>query len=162
MNSLIRRRVNPVARNISKRELLTPFDELFNSMMGDMFPSMHREYGENFFVQGSYPKVNVINNESDVTIEAAIPGLDKENVDVEVDNGVLTIRAESNQHSDIADSQYVKREIKRSAFQRSFRLGENLDEANITGVYDKGVLTLVVPKVVPTEEHTQARKIEIK
>ena len=120
------------------------------------------DVGEDFFVKGSYPKVNVINNDTDVTIEAAIPGLDKEDVTVQVTEGVLTIQGTRNQRADTENSQYVKREIKRSAFQRSFRLGENLDENNINGEYDNGILTLVIPKVVPTEEETIVKTVQIK
>ena len=60
MPNLIRRSALP-ARTISKREFLTPFDEIFNSMLGDMFPRLHEEFGSDFFLQGSYPKCNVIN-----------------------------------------------------------------------------------------------------
>ena len=105
--------------------------------------------------------VNVINNDNSVLIEAAIPGMRREDVSVEVAEGVLTIQGTSNQHEDIKDGQYVKREIKRSAFQRSFRLGDNLDESQIKGNYDNGILTLTIPKVVPTEEERTVRKIEI-
>ena len=49
-------------------------------------------------------------------IEAAIPGMRREDVSVEVAEGVLTIQGTSNQHGDIKDGQYVKRQIKRSAF----------------------------------------------
>ena len=74
MTSIIRRPAFP-ARNISKREFLTPFDELFNTMLGDMFPTLHQEFGNDFFVQGSYPKCNVITNDECVIIEAAIPAI---------------------------------------------------------------------------------------
>ena len=56
MPNLIRRSALP-ARTVLKREFLTPFDEIFNNLMGDMFPAFHQEFGENFFAQGSYPKV---------------------------------------------------------------------------------------------------------
>ena len=161
MTSIIRRPALP-ARTLSKREFLTPFDDLFNSMMGDMFPTLHRELGNDFFVQGSYPKCNVINFDDCVEIEAAIPGLTKEDVTVEVVDGVLTIKAESNQRNSVEDSQYVKREVKRSAFARSFKLGENLDETGITGSHENGVLTILIPKITPTNTEPIVRKIEIK
>jgi HSP20 family protein len=104
----------------------------------------------------------VVNNEANLTIEAAIPGLTKEDVSVEIAEGVLTIQGSSNQRTDVENSQYVKREIKRSAFQRSFRLGENLDENNVTGQYDNGILTLIIPKIVPTEQETVVKTVEIK
>ena len=161
MASLIRKGAHP-ARTISKREFLTPFDELFNTFMGDMFPTFHQEFGQDFFVQGSYPKCNVVNFDDRIEIEAAIPGLTKEDVNVEIADGVLTIKAESNQRDDVEDSQYVKREVKRSAFARSFRLGENLDESRIAGAHKNGVLTISIPKVLPTTAEPVVRKIEIK
>ena len=96
MTSIIRRGAYP-ARTISKREFLTPFDEIFNSMLGDMFPRLHEEFGNDFFLQGSYPKCNVINFDDRVEIDAAIPGLEKQDVQVEVIDGILTIKAEANQ-----------------------------------------------------------------
>ena len=109
MSAIIRRRVP--ARTLSKKEFLTPFDRLFDDMLTDMFPAFHRQYGEDFFSKGSYPKVNVINHDNCVTIEAAIPGLTKEDIQVEVTDGVLSIVGTSNQNEQIKDSQYVKREI---------------------------------------------------
>ena len=138
MTTIVRRN-NLAPRAFSKNEFLTPFDRLFDDMLGNMFPTVSRDLGEDFFFKGSYPKVNVINNDESVLIEAAIPGMRR----------------------DIKDGQYVKREIKRSAFQRSFRLGDNLDESQIKGNYDNGILTLTIPKVVPTEEERTVRKIEI-
>ena len=160
MSNLIRRSAPP-ARTISKREFLTPFDEIFNNLMGDMFPTFHQEFGQDFFVQGSYPKCNVLNFDDRGEIEAAIPGLNKEDETVEVVDGVLTIKAESNQRANVEDSQYVKREVKRSAFARSFRLGDNLVEDNITGAFENGILTLTLPKVQPTNIQPAVRKIEI-
>ena len=160
MPNLIRRSALP-ARTISKREFLTPFDEIFNNLMGDVFPTFHQEFGENFFAQGSYPKCNVLNFDDRVEIEAAIPGLRKEDVSVEVVDGVLTIKAESNQRADVDDSQYVKREVKRSAFARSFRLGDNLVEDNISGAFENGILTIVLPKVQPTNTQPEVRRIQI-
>ena len=160
MPNLIRRSALP-ARTVSKREFLTPFDEIFNNLMGDMFPAFHQEFGENFFAQGSYPKCNVLNFDDRVEIEAAIPGLTKDDVSVEVVDGVLTIKAESNQRVDVEDSQYVKREVKRSAFARSFRLGDNLVEDCISGAFENGILTITLPKVQPTNIVPEVRKIEI-
>ena len=161
MTSLIRRSAFP-ARTISKRELFSPFDELINSFWGDAFPSLHKELGQDFFLQGAYPKVNVVTFDDRLEIEAAIPGLSRDAVDVEVADGTLTIRGESNQRSDVQDAQYARREVKRSAFARSFLLGENLDETNITAAYENGVLTLTIPKVQFTEAEPEVRKIEIK
>ena len=160
MNSLIRR--NKFApRALSRNEFLTPFDRVFDDMFSNMFPTFSRDFGEDFFVKGSYPKVNVVNRENSIDIEAAIPGMDKDEVTVEVTDGTLTIQGTSNQRDDVEDGQYVRREIKRSKFQRSFRLGDNLDQAEITANYDNGILTLNIPKIVPDDATPATRRIEI-
>ena len=159
--SAIIRRSGLAPRAFSKNEFLTPFDRLFDDMLGNMFPTISSDLGDDFFSKGSYPKVNVINGSEKLVIEAAIPGMRREEVDVEITDRVLTIRGGSNQHKDISDTQYVRREIKRSAFQRSFRLSENLDIENIAGTCDNGVLTLTIPKLIPTTQEKNVRKIEI-
>ena len=160
MTSLIRRN-NFAPRALSRNEFLTPFDRVFDDMFSNMFPTFSRDFGEDFFVKGSYPKVNVVNRENSIDIEAAIPGMDKDEVTVEVTDGTLTIQGTSNQRDDVEDGQYVRRESKRSKYQRSFRLGDNLDQAEITANYDNGILTLNIPKIVPDDATPATRRIEI-
>ena len=148
-------------KHFTKDEFLTPFDRIFDDFFRNSFPGLSKDFGEDFFSKGSYPKVNVVNNTDNIVIEAAVPGLTKEDVQVEVQDNVLTIKAESNQDSTVESSQYVKREIKRSAFQRSFNLGENLDQERITGECENGVLVLTIPKVIPEEKEKKVRTIDI-
>ncbi len=158
MSTLIRR---TVPRSITRQEFLTPFDRLFDDMVSSMFPSFSSDLGDDFFTKGSYPKVNVINRESSVEIEAAIPGMDKSDIDVSVTDGILTIQGERNQKEGVSDSQYVKREIKRSSFRRSFTLGDNLDHKSILAEFDNGILTLSISKLEPEQRESKTRKISI-
>ena len=80
---------------------------------------------------------------------------------LEVTDNVLTIQGTSNQAEGVSDSQYVKREIKRSSFRRSFTLNDNLNSASIGAQFDNGILTLEIPKVVPDNTEPVTRKIEI-
>ena len=160
MASLIRKN-NFAPRALSRNEFLTPFDRVFDDMFSNMFPTFSRDFGEDFFVKGSYPKVNVVNFDDCIDIEAAIPGMNREEVTVEVTDGTLTIQGSSNQRTDVDDGQFLRREIKRSKFQRSFRLGDNLDQAKITANYDNGILTLNIPKLIPDDAEPSTRKIKI-
>jgi len=160
MTGIIRRNRVP-ARRISKREFLTPFDDLFNEFFNNAFPAFHREVGNDFFAQGSYPKCNVVNFDDRIEIEAAIPGLNKDNVSVEVIDRLLTIKGESNQRDDVEENQYVRREVKRSAFARSFTLGDNLDEQQISGAHNNGILTITIPKINASNSEPTVRKINI-
>ena len=103
----------------------------------------------------------MINHEDFIEIEAAIPGMDRSDIDVEITDSVLTIQGNSNQNTKISDEQYVKREIKRSAFKRSFALNDNLDSENISASFDKGILTLGIPKIIPDNAKPVTRKIKI-
>jgi HSP20 family protein len=160
MSAIIRRSFP--ARTLTKQEFLTPFDRIFDDMINNMFPTFANDLGEDFFARGSYPKVNVINHDDKITIDAAIPGMKRSDIDIHVTDSVLTIQGNSNQSSNIEDSQYVKREIKRSGFRRSFKLGDNLDEDQVTAKFDSGILTLEIPKVKPDNIEPTVRKIEIK
>ena len=159
MSAIIRK---PLRRAMTKQEFLTPFYRIFDDMLGNMFPTVASDFGEDFFTKGSYPKVNVINYENTVLIDAAIPGMSKEDVSVEITDGILTIQGTSNQNRRVEDSQYLKREIKRSSFRRSFTLSDNLDTENISAKFDNGILTLEIPKVIPDNIEPKTLKIEIK
>jgi HSP20 family protein len=162
MSAIIRRRNSSLpARTMTKQEFLTPFDRIFDDMFGNLFPTLANDFGDDFFTKGSYPKVNVVNYEECIEIDAAIPGISKDDVDVELTDGVLTIQGSSTNRDSIDDSQFLKREIKRSSFRRSFTLGDNLDSVNISASFDNGILTLRIPKLVPDDARPVTRKITI-
>ena len=162
MSAIIRRRNNNLpAKTMTRQEFLTPFDRIFDDMFGNMFPTIANDFGDDFFTKGSYPKVNVVNYDDGIEIDAAIPGMTKDDVDVEITDGVLTIQGTSNQNRHVDDAQYLKREIKRSSFRRSFTLGDNLDSENISASFDNGILTLSIPKLVPDDVKPVTRKINI-
>jgi len=162
MSAIIRRRNNNLpAKTMTRQEFLTPFDRIFDDMFGNMFPTLANDFGDDFFTKGSYPKVNVVNYDECIEIDAAIPGMTKDDVDVEITDGVLTIQGAGNQNRIVDDSQYLKREIKRSSFRRSFTLGDNLDSAQVSAKFDNGILTLRIPKLVPDDAKPVTRKITI-
>ena len=161
MSAIIRRRNNLPAKTLTRQEFLTPFDRIFDDMFGNMFPTIASDFGDDFFTKGSYPKVNVVNYDECIEIDAAIPGMTKKDVEVEITDGVLTIQGTSNQNRHVDDTQYLKREIKRSSFRRSFTLGDNLDSEKVSATFDNGILTLVIPKITPDDARPVTRKITI-
>ena len=80
--------VNP--QHLNRDEFITPFDRIFDELMNKQFPAFQEEVGVSFN-KGSYPKVNVYEYDDKIGIVAEIPGLDKKNVSVEVEENVLTI-----------------------------------------------------------------------
>jgi len=143
-------------------EWLAPFDLVLSQMFNTAFPQASKELGENFFIKGSYPKVNVLNEEEQVTIEAAIPGLARDNVSIVIADNILTIIGDKNQIAEITESQFIRRELKRSAFKRSFSLSNNLDVDSISATQKNGILTIRIRKKVVIPHPSIDRKtIEI-
>ena len=83
-------------------------------------------------------------------VSAEIPGVDKENIHVDVDHGIVTIRADVKQYdADAEDEKILHSERYFGAVERSFSLPCPVDEDKAKAAYDKGILTLTLPKKSP-------------
>jgi len=135
---------------IDRESFLTPFDKMFDEIVGKSFPEINQQVGVNPFQGTAYPKVNVYEYEDKVGVIAEIPGLDKKDLNVEVEDGVLTIAGEKhNGIFDEAKAKVLRRELKQSSFKRSFTLGDLLDGDNIKANFKDGILSIEIPKVEP-------------
>ena len=139
--------VNP--QHLNRDEFITPFDRIFDELMTKQFPNFQQEVGVSFN-KGSYPKVNVYEYDDKIGIVAEIPGLDKKNVSVEVEENVLTISGDKHGFEDDG-GKCITRELKHSSFKRSFTLGELLDGDDISANFKDGVLSIEIPKVEPAK-----------
>tara|TARA_R100000008_G_C3584955_1_gene171490 strand:+ start:2567 stop:3031 length:465 start_codon:yes stop_codon:yes gene_type:complete len=140
---------------VSRKEFLTPFDSLFDNVISKAFPHFSQQFGVEFFGNNSYPKVDAIDHDDKITIEAEIPGLKKEEVAVELEhNRVLTISGQKQGTAEDASTRYIRKELKRSSFKRSFRLGENLKVSAVKADFNNGVLNITIPKRKKEEPHS--------
>jgi HSP20 family protein len=128
---------------------LTPFDKMFDSMVESQFPEVVKSVGVKPYQGSAYPKVNVYEYEDKVGIVAEIPGLNKKQLDVEVEDGVLTISGDKHSTFEDEGAKVLRRELKQSSFKRSFELGEQLDGENIDANFKDGVLSVSIPKIEP-------------
>ena len=134
---------------IDRDEFITPFDKMFDAMFEEQFPEVVEKVGVTPYQGSAYPKVNVYEYDDKVGIVAEIPGLDKKDLDVEVEEGVLTISGKKHAIEEGENAKVIRRELKGSSFKRSFTLGETLDGENIKAKFDNGVLSIDVPKIEP-------------
>ena len=128
---------------------LTPFDKMFDAMVESQFPDVVKQVGVKPYQGSAYPKVNVYEYEDKVGIVAEIPGLDKKQLNVDVEDSVLTISGDKHSTFDDDGATVIRRELKQSSFKRSFELGELLDGDNISATFKDGILTVAIPKVEP-------------
>ena len=135
---------------------LTPFDKMFDQMVEAQFPDVVKQVGVKPYQGSAYPKVNVYEYDDKVGIVAEIPGLDKKQLSVEVEEGVLTISGDKHGVWEEEGAKVLRRELKASSFKRSFELGELLDGDNIKANFKDGILSVSVPKTKPQipKKHT--------
>ena len=143
--------------HLNRDEFLTPFDKVFDHLMEQTFPTFKEDVGVSFN-KGAYPKVNVYEYDDKIGIVAEIPGLDKKNVNVEVEEDVLIISGEKHGF-DSDGGKCITRELKQSAFKRSFNLGEHLDGTNVSAKFKDGMLSISVPKIEPEQPKKHSVKI---
>lgn len=123
-----------------------PFDDLFR---------VHRDI-ERFWNESSMPAVNIYEDEEKITLEAEVPGMGPEDVDISVDKNILTIKGEKTEETN--KKSFWRMERSYGAFTRSFTLPSAIDVDKIIAEYDKGILTIHVAKTLsPTP-----KKINIK
>jgi HSP20 family molecular chaperone IbpA len=101
------------------------------------------------------PPVDIYENQDGLVVKADLPGVAQENMDVRVENNLLTIRAKS-QH--LAQGEPIYREYGLVSFFRQFELNERVDQGKISAELNHGVLTLHLPKA----EEAKPRKIDVK
>ena len=103
-----------------------------------------------------YPTVDISERENEFMIEADVPGVKEENIDIQFHQGELTIRGKVDTPEKVNGS-YRFRQFEPVDFYRAFRIGESVDAANISAHCTDGVLTVHLPKA----ETLKPRKIEV-
>lgn len=106
------------------------------------------------------PPMDLVEREKAFEISAELPGLDDDNIEVKVANGVLTIRGEKKEEKEEKQKDYFLSERRYGSFQRSFRLPETVDADKIEAHFEKGVLKVLLPKSAAAAKNE--KKIAVK
>ncbi len=119
------------------------YDSIWNNLVnGDFYMNQNGLYCGN----QSMPAINIIEDENMFSIELAAPGLNKEDFNIEFDNGKLTISAKK-QEKEEETKNYTKREFNYAGFSRSFVVPkQKVDDGKISAAYENGVLNITLPK----------------
>jgi HSP20 family protein len=104
------------------------------------------------------PETDVVETEREIRVHVEMPGLKRENIEVDVENNVLTIRGEKREErTEGQEGRYHLAERRWGTFARSFVLPRDVDAENIQAGFNDGVLTVSIPK----SEKARRRKIDI-
>ena len=144
---------------IDRDSFLTPFDKLFDQMVSQHYPEITKSVGVNPMQGSAYPKVNVYEYDDKIGIVAEIPGLNKKQLDVSVEYGILTISGDKHNTFEDDGAKVLRRELKQSSFKRQFELGEMLDGKSVSASFKDGVLSVSIPKTEPEVPEKHSVKI---
>ena len=144
---------------LDREQFLTPFDKMFDQIINSQFPEIEKQIGVKPFQGTAYPKVNVYEYDDRVGVIAEIPGLDKKDLKIEVEDGNLTISGDKHGTFDIEGAKVIRRELKQSSFKRQFELGDLLDGDKIKANFKDGLLSIDIPKIEPKKPDKKLVKI---
>jgi HSP20 family protein len=150
MNGLIRRETrSPLARwGLWDSD----FDRVFQNFLSPL-RWVEEAAGEDLF-----PAMDVKERDDEFIILADMPGVKKEDIDVTLENGILTISAETKGETEEKEGErLLRRERRYGKYVRSLRLGTQIDEKKVKANYKDGVLELILPKA----EEVKPRKITV-
>ncbi|TGG88669.1 Hsp20/alpha crystallin family protein [Geotoga petraea] len=121
------------------------------------FEKMMKGYEKDTFGKMS---LDVYETDEAAFIEAELPGVKKDDININVEDGVLTISAEKNvEEEEQKGRKYYTKEIKHGSFKRSFEIPEYLNDEEIKAKFDKGILKIEIPR--KEEEVKKNKKIDI-
>ena len=136
--------------------LYRPFTSLFrDDFFGDEGPwgAPVRQQAASF-----NPAVDIVENETAYLVKAELPGLAPDNIDVQVENDILTLRGERKYENEEERSGYRRVERRYGSFTRSFVLPKGTKADSIEALVENGVLTVTIPKAPVAT----SRKVEVK
>lgn len=136
-----------------------PFALLHNEM-NRLFDTASREFGRDLWSLdgvGAWPRVDVTDAEDHVRVDAEVPGLTENDVDLTLKDGVLTLSGERKVENEDDERRVSERFVGR--FTRQIPLGYEIDEDNVTASFANGELTVTLPKVA--QGVSDAKRIEI-
>lgn len=142
-------RWNPFGGGLRVRN---PMDNFFN----DLFqPAVC--INEDMAATAWNPAVDVYENKDEIIIKAELPGVEKKDIKVDVNAGILTLKGERNHEKEVKEEDYYRKESVYGKFERSFRLPGRTDSDKIKADFKDGILKVSVPKT----EETKPKKITI-
>jgi len=135
------------------REVNRLFDDVFRGF-GSGLPSL----GSFSAFGGSWPNVEISDGEKEIRVTAEVPGLDEKDVEVLLNDGVLTLKGEKRSETEDKDRQFSERFYGR--FERRIPLGYEVQDDKVDARSKNGVLTVILPK--SEKAQSQVKRIAIK
>jgi len=148
--------MNEVTRTTPRNLGWGLFSDDFDNLVDGLFRPVRAASVER--ARGLVPATDVVEREHEYVVRAELPGVRKEDIDITVQDGVLTINAESKvEHEEKEGDRIIRQERRYGKYVRSMQLGAQIDQTRVAANYKDGVLELTLPK----SEAVKPRKIDV-
>jgi HSP20 family protein len=131
----------------------TSLQEQVNRLFNDVF----ERQGEESSLTAWAPAVDIYETEHELVVKADLPEVDPKDLDIRVENNILTIRGERKFEKKVSEENYLRVERAYGSFARSFTLASTVNSDAIKAEYQNGVLTLTIPK----KEEAKPKQIKV-
>lgn len=111
-------------------------------------------------LRGLVPPVDVYETESAVVVESPIPGVDADKIDIQIADGVMTIRGEDEKRSEVEEKNYYRKEVRHGSFSRTVAIPAAVDAERAEAVVENGILKITVPKKTAEAKKTISVKVK--
>ena len=126
---------------------LASLQERMNRLFDESFKGINRTTADDWLLGGTWaPAVDIFEQEGNIVLKAELPGIDLKDVDIRLENNVLTLRGERKVDNEVKRESFHRIERAYGTFARSFTLPSTVDQQNIKADYKDGVLKVVLPK----------------
>ena len=132
---------------------LTTLQDQINRLFSDSFDRT----GEEGSLSAWAPAVDIYETEHELVVKADLPDIDPKDLDIRVENNILTIRGERKFEKQVNEDKYLRVERSYGSFARSFTLANTVNAEAIKADYQNGVLTLTIPK----REEAKPKQIKV-
>ncbi|MBK8816670.1 MAG: Hsp20/alpha crystallin family protein [Methylococcaceae bacterium] len=139
--------------------LISPvdLDQFFDDFLSRRWPRLFDwNYPSMTALEKNLPKVDIIDHETELEIQAALPGVKKEDLDVSITHQTITIRTVTKEEKK-KEGKFFRREISRGEYQRSLALPDNVDADNAKATFKDGILRVAIPKT----EKAKRKSVEV-
>ncbi len=119
-------------------------------VLPNVFNDFFRDWSTSNFsdTNTTLPAVNIKENENEFLVDVAVPGMEKGDFKIDLDNDILTISSEKTVNNENSDEKYTRKEYSYLSFKRSFTLPKGIvDSDNINATYKNGELKITIPKL---------------
>jgi HSP20 family protein len=143
---------------------LTRFTERSPLFFDDFFKPWNNWFETDFFNGKALtvPAVNITDNKDDFRVSLAVPGMKKDDFNIDIEGNMITISCEKEEKKEDKEAKFTRKEYNFSSFSRSFTLPEEILKEKIEARYEDGILNLMLPKKEEAKKSVISKHIAVK